>query len=71
MSETETIPPPNEFVCDDSGLTLWRAELDGITVHKVFNGVTIDAFQGQNRVTFTLSADHARHLTKLLTEAVE
>lgn len=73
VSDTETIAPPpaNEFIADDTGLTLWRAELDGITVRRVFNGVLVEAFHGDHRLVHTLSADHAKHLAKLLSEAAE
>lgn len=73
MSETENIstPPPNCFICDDDGLTLWRAELDGISVRKVFDGVFIEVFRGSQRLSFTISGNEASHLAALLLKSSE
>lgn len=71
MSETENIstPPPNFFICDDDGLTLWRAEMDGISIRKVFNGFFIEVFRGAQRLSFTISGNEASHLSALLMKA--
>lgn len=68
MSETESMkcPPPRVFVSDADGLTMWRAEIDGISVRRVFNGVQVKAFRGADAISFTLSSGEARHLSSLL-----
>lgn len=45
---------------------MWRAEIDGISVRRVFNGVQVKAFRGADAISFTLSSGEARHLSSLL-----
>jgi hypothetical protein len=64
-------PPPNAFVADEFGVTRWRAELDGITVRRVFKGVLVETFEGDRRIAHTVTSEVARHLGRLLIGAAE
>lgn len=72
MSETaiKSCPPPNEFFVGPEGITLWRAEIDGISIRSAFKSVVVEAFQGDQKISHTISAAHARHLIALLQDAV-
>ena len=68
MSDADSMacPPPNILAADADGLTMWRAEFDGISVRRVFNGMHLEARRGDTHLSFTLTAAQARHLGALL-----
>lgn len=76
MSETEIgikdVPPVGELLAGDHGLTAWRPQYDGIEISRVpFDRVRLRSFRAAAEVSTDMSADDARHLAKLLTEAAE
>jgi len=68
MSETESkpVPPVDQLIAEEHGLTAWRPQYDGIEISLAWRCVKLRLYRGEQELTFNLTPEQARHVAACL-----